>query len=157
MARITLALLIFIFAILQNGCKKDESLTHISDLDSKVLAAVNKFRVENGLQSITHQYILADDAKNYSSKMASDEVAYGIDGVLNSLSALQNNLGGDACGAVVQMSEFNNADTIVNRMIRDPLKQQVLKQNFNQTSVGSAKDSEGNWFVTLLFIHIPSK
>jgi len=141
--------------LFSGGCNKDENLVHISDFERAIYNAVNKYREKKSLPSITLQYLMIDDAQNYSKKMAAGTVCYGVDDVMNSLNILKTNLGGDACGAVVQFSEIGNADTIVNRMISDPVKREVLEQDFNQTGIGAAKDNSGNWYITQLFIHIP--
>ncbi len=148
------ALIIFVILISNGGCKKDD-LVHLSDFEMKIYNAVNAYRKTQGLPEITLQYLMINDAQNYSKKMADGSVSYGTVDVMSSLNTLKNSLGGDESGAVVQFSEVENADTVVNRMIRDPVKLQVLKQDFNQTAVGSAKDNSGNWYVTQLFIHIP--
>jgi uncharacterized protein YkwD len=156
-----LSLVVFAIFLLTGGCKKNESLTHITDFEMKVFTAVNNYRVSKTLEKITIHYPMAGDAQAHSIKMANGSVPYGInsgDEVLINLNTWKTNLNGDASGAVVQYSESENADTILNRMIRDPLKKQVLEGNFNLTGVGSAKDAtSGRWYVTQLFIHIPQK
>jgi uncharacterized protein YkwD len=121
----------------------------------KIYHAVNDYRESKSLPDITLQVLMIDDAQNYSRKMADGTVSYGVDDLMNSLNILKTNLGGDASGAVVQYSEYENADTVVNRMVRDQVKREVLEQDFNQTGVGVAKDNSGNWYVTQIFIHIP--
>ena len=155
MKRIGILFLSSVLLILSDGCKKEE-LTHITDFEMNVHAAVNDYRVFKGLSEITLQYIMVDDAQSYSQKMARGQIDYGVDSIImQSLNVLKTNLGGDATGAVVQFSEIDNADSIVNRMVRDPIKRQILEQNFNLTGVGSAKDADGHWYVTQLFIHMP--
>ena len=156
---IFLSLVVFTFLLFTGGCKKDESLTHMTDFEYKVYTAVNNYRVSKQLGKITIQFLMVDDAQNHAKKMASGLAPYSTDSgdeIMISLNTLKNNLAGDAIGAVVQFSESENADTIVNRMVRDPLKRQVLEGNFNQTGVGAGKESStGKWYVSQLFIHIP--
>ena len=158
---IFLSMMVFVIFLFTSGCKKDQALTHITDFENKINTAVNNYRATKGLNFIILQYLMVEDAQNHSKKMASGSVPYGVnsmDEVMINLNTLKNNLGGDALGAVVQFSESENADTILNRMVRDPLKRQVLEGNFNQTGVGSAKDAaSGKWYVTQTFINIPKK
>jgi len=137
------------------GCNKEESLTHITDFEMKVHKSMNAYRSTKMLPGINLLLLMVDDAQNYSKKIAAGQVPYGVDDVLTSLNTLKINLGGDASGAVVQFSEKDNADTVINRIIRDPVKREVIEQDLNQVGVGSAKDKNGNWYVTLLFLHIP--
>jgi uncharacterized protein YkwD len=149
------SLIALIIILAASSCKKDKNPTHITDFETKIFNAVNTYRESKLLPKITMQYLMVEDAQIYSKKMADGVASYGVDGIMVILNEIKTNLGGDASGAVVQFSEFENADTVVNRMIRDPVKRQVLEQNFNQTGVGAAKDNSGNWYVTQLFIHIP--
>ena len=156
---IFLTWLVFSIIMITGGCKKNETLTHITDFEKKIHTAVNTYRAKKSLPAITLQYLMVDDAQAHSGKMANGTTPYGVnstDQVMVDLNTLKNNLGGDAMGAVVQYSESENADTIVNRMVRDSQKRLVIEGNFNQTGVGSAKDATtGRWYVTQLFIHIP--
>ena len=156
---IFLSVIVLTIIMITGGCKDDETLTHVTDFEKKVHTAVNNYRATKGLSAITLQYLMVDDAQSHSRKMANGTAPYSVnstDVVMVNLNTLKNNLGGDAMGAVVQYSESENADTIVNRMVRDPQKRIVLEGNFNQTGVGSAKETAtGRWYITQLFIHIP--
>src|SRR3989304_1399445 len=126
---IFLSLVVFTFSFFTGGCKKDENLTHMTDFEYKVYTAVNNYRVSKSLGKITIQFLMVDDAQNHAKKMASGLAPYSTnsgDEVMVNLNTLKNNLNGDAFDAVVQFSESENADTIVNRMVRDPVKRQVL-------------------------------
>ena len=141
-------------ALFTGSCKK-ENLTHMTDFEMKIYKKVNEYRGAKSLPDITLQVLMIDDAQNYSGKMADGTVPYGVDDIMNSLNVLKSNLGGDASGAVVQYSEYENADTVVNRMVKDQVKREVLEQDFNQTAVGAVKGNDGKWYVTQIFIHIP--
>lgn len=154
MKQILLNSIILIIFLCTEGCKK-ETLTHMTDFEMKIYNAVNDYRASKSLPDITLQVLMIDDAQNYSGKMADGTVTYGADDIMSSLDILKTNLGGDASGAVVQYSEYENADTVVNRMVSDQVKREVIEQDFNQTAVGTAKDSKGNWYITQIFIHIP--
>lgn len=156
---IFLSLMVFAIFLFTGGCKKDGGLTHVTDFEKKIHTAVNNYRISKSLDPIILQFLMVDDAQNHAKKMANGSAPYSVnsgDEVMIKLNTLKNNLGGDAHAAVVEFSESENADTIVNRMVRDPIKRQVLEGNFNQTGVGSAKDAtSGKWYVSQLFIHIP--
>ncbi len=141
------------------GCKKNETLTHVTDFENKIHVAVNTYRATRPLPAITLQYLMIDDAQANSVKMANGSAPYSAnanDEVMINLNNLMNNLGGDTSAAVVQFSESENADTIVNRIVRDPLKRQIIEGNYNQIAAGAARDANaGRWYVTLLLMHIP--
>ena len=153
---ITIVFSIFLFTL---GCNDEDTLTHVTDFEKKIHTAVNTYRATKTLQAITLQFLMVDDAQNNSRKIANGTAPYSVnpaDEVMVNLNTLKVNLGGDTCAAVVQFSESENADSIVNRIKRDPLKRGVIEGNFNQIGVGSAKQSAtGKWYVTLLLIHIP--
>jgi uncharacterized protein YkwD len=142
-----------------SGCNDEDTLTHVTDFEKKIQTAVNTYRATKTLSAITLQFLMVDDAQGNSRKMADGTAPYSAnptDEVMVNLTTLKNNLGGDDCAAVVQFSESENADTIVNRIKRDPLKREVIEGDFNQIGVGSAKQSAtGKWYVTILLIHIP--
>lgn len=150
--------MVFTLILVTGGCNKDEALTHVTDFEKKIHTAVNTYRATKTLPAITLQFLLVDDAQNNSKKMANGTAPYSVnptDEVMINLNTMKDNLGGDACAAVVQYSESENADTIINRIKRDSTKKQVIEGDFNQIGVGSAKDGTGKWYVTLLLIHIP--
>jgi hypothetical protein len=151
--------IVFSILLFTLGCKDEDTLTHVTDFENKIHKAVNTYRATKTLQAITLQFLMVDDAQNNSRKIANGTAPYSVnptDEVMVNLNTLKVNLGGDTCAAVVQFSESENADTIVNRIKRDRLKREVIEGNFNQIGVGSAKQSAtGKWYVTLLLIHIP--
>jgi len=141
--------------IIVSSCKKDEGFTQVSDFERSIHNLVNQHRVSVGKSEMTHTFLLMDDAQEYSAKMANETVAFGTAGIAQALEEQRIDIGGDATGVWVGYTEYEIADTVVNRALRNPDIKTLLESDFNLSAVGTAKDANGNFYITHLLMHKP--
>jgi hypothetical protein len=139
--------------LIVNACKDDESFTQVSAFEKGINDAVNDYRVTIGKPKMNLQFLLMDDAKAYSLKMANESVPFGIEGVTADLENQKVLLGADSSAAWVAYCEYENPDSVLSIALKDPESKRKIEGYFNQSAVGTAKDVNGNWYITGLMLH----
>jgi hypothetical protein len=143
--------------LIVNSCKKDESFTQISAFERGIHNAVNDYRTSIGKPEMVLQFLLMNDAKTYSAKMANESVAFGIEGVTAELENQKVLLAADSSAAWVAYCEYENADSVMSIVLKDPVAKAKIEGYFNQSAIGTAVDANGNFYVTGLMLHFSSK
>jgi hypothetical protein len=139
--------------LIVNACKDDESFTQVTAFEKGISDAVNDYRVTIGKPEMNLQFLLIDDAKAYSLNMANKSVPFGIDGVTSDLENQKVLLGADSSAAWVAYCEYENPDSVLITALKDPESKRKIEGYFNQSAVGTAKDVNGNWYITGLMLH----
>jgi hypothetical protein len=146
---------IFVSALLlfASACKKDESFTQVTAFERGINNALNDYRATLGKADMNLQFLLMNDAKEYSAKMANETVAFGIEGITAELENQKVLLAADSSAAWVAYCEYENADSVLNIVLKDPIAKAKIEGYFNQSAVGTAKDVNGYWYITGLMLH----
>jgi len=147
---------IFIFAALlfvTDGCKKDESFAHITAFERDIQSAMNNYRASILKAPFVTQYLLIDNAQIYSAKMANETVPFGIEGVMEDLENQKVLLAADSAAAWVAYCEYEDPDSVMSAVLNNPDSKRKLEGYFNQSAVGTAKDINGNYYITCLMLH----
>jgi hypothetical protein len=156
MKKLYILKVIFIGALILlnvNACKDDESFTQVTAFEKGINDAVNDYRVTIGKAKMNLQFLLMDDAKTYSLKMANESVPFGFEGVMADIENQKVLLGADSSAAWVAYCEYENPDSVLSIVLKDPESKRKIEGYFNQSAVGTAKDVNGNWYITGLMLH----
>lgn len=148
-------LLIGIITFFINSCKKDDGHHQILTIESQIHNKINDYRLAHGRNTLVFQPILFKEARTHSSKMANGVIDVGYDGLDAVFSDLRSKLGATDGGAVVEVTMHTVADSIVNLIISNASKEEIVFGNFTQAGVGFASDKNKLNYVTILFLNIP--
>lgn len=139
--------------LLINSCKDDESFTQVSAFERGIHNAVNDYRVSIGKPQMVLQFLLMNDAKGYSAKLANKTVAFGIEGIMPEMENQKVLLNADSAAAWVAYCEYENADSVKKILLSDPETKAKIEGFFNQSAVGAVKDENGHYYITGLMLH----
>jgi hypothetical protein len=136
-----------------NACKKDESYTQVTAFERGINNTLNDYRATIGKAEMKLQFLLMNDAKAYSQKMADETVPFGIEGITAELENQKVLLAADSSAAWVAYCEYEDPDSVLSVVLKDPVAKAKIEGYFNQSAVGTAKDVNGNWYITGLMLH----
>jgi hypothetical protein len=139
--------------IIISACKKDESFTQVTAFERGINNAMNDYRAGIGMGEMKLQFLLMNDAKDYSQKMANETVSFGIDGITAELENQKVLLGADSSASWVAYCQYEDPDSVLNLALKNPEAKAKIEGYFNQSAIGSAKDVNGNWYITGLMLH----
>jgi hypothetical protein len=152
-----LMLLVFLSVMAFNSCKKDEGFTQVTAFERGIHDAINKHRVDVGKDKMVLSFIMEDNAKNYSTKMANGTVPVGYEGIITELETLQSNLAATGRGVWVATCAYENVDSVMKVVLSNAEVKATIEGNFNQSAVGAVKDENGIFYITHLLLYIPPK
>ena len=138
-----------------NSCKKDEGFHQVSAIERQIHEKVNDYRKTKDLDVLNFQFILFSEARAHSLRMVNGSIDPGYEGLDIVFDDLRNKLGAGNVGAIVELTELNDANNIVNLIREIASKDSVLLGQFNQAGVGFASDKNNLNYITLLFLDIP--
>lgn len=150
-----ITVIVTIALLINSTCKKDESFTQVSAFERGIHNAINDHRVSLGKPQMVLQFLLIDDAQLYSIKMANESVAFGTEGVAKDLQTQKTLLAADSSGVWVAYCEYENVDSVMYIVLKNPESKALIEGYFNQSAVGTAKDVNGNFYITNLLLHFP--
>ncbi len=148
-------ILIAVFLLLGtlNACKEDEGFTQVSAFERGINNALNDYRASLGKPPMVMQFLLMNDAKAYSVKMANETVPFGYEGVMAELENQKILLAADSSAAWVAYCEYEVPDSVMSNVLKDPETRAKIEGYFNQSAVGAEKDANGNFYITGLLLH----
>jgi hypothetical protein len=142
-----------VMLIVISACTKDESFTQVTAFERGINNALNDYRANMGKGEMKLQFLLMNDAKAYSQKMANETVPFGIEGITAELENQKVLLGADSSASWVAYCQYEDPDSVLNLALKDPVAKAKIEGYFNQSAIGSAKDVNGNWYITGLMLH----
>ncbi|MCB8994101.1 MAG: hypothetical protein H6538_00665 [Bacteroidales bacterium] len=136
-----------------NACKKDESYTQVSEFERGIHNALNDYRASLGKDPMVLQFLLMNDAKTFSAKMANETEAFSTDWFMPELENQKVLLAADSSAAWVAYCEYEEPDSVMSIVLNNPDIRTKIEGYFNQNAVGTAKDINGNYYITGLMLH----
>jgi uncharacterized protein YkwD len=144
------------------SCNKDDDddFTHVSALEKAIHEEINNYRSSVDLNELVLQFVMVKEAQQQSTDWANNgsvDQTY-TTGLTDRWTTVINKLGGTNNRTILQSwSGEVDAQTIVNSWINNPSLDSILVGEYTQSGPGTASDSEGNLYVTQMFLNIPSK
>ncbi len=143
--------------VIYSSCKKDDDFIQVTAFEKSIHDAINEHRVSVGKPEMILSFIMMDDAKSYSTKMANNSVEFGTEGLAADLQTLKSNLAATSAGAWVATCQYENADSVMKIVLNNAEVKTTIESTFNQSAVGAVKSSDGIYFITHLLLYIPPK
>ena len=146
---------LFILSIVIASCDKDDDFHQISTIERAIHTKVNAYRSSKSLEPLVEQFLMFEEARKISNKMANGTYDLGDTRIGQDVTNYMSLLGGDSNGWITLASNIENADSIVNAMIAEPTTRSILEGSFTQSGVGVTLWSDGLYYVCHMFINIP--
>ena len=150
----TAAVIVLIaFLSLSVACKKDDNGNgdSIDAMETEVFNLVNEYRTNNSLGTLTRSSVIDHEAKTHSENMADGTVPYGHDGLTTRILTIINAIGGTDASENVGVGQ-TTAEEIVNDWVASPAHKSNLEGNYTHTGVGIAKNSNGVYYFTQIYL-----
>jgi hypothetical protein len=145
--------ILFLTLVVISACKEDEGFTQVTEFEGKIQSAIDNYRASKGKSIQVQTFLLIDDAQSYSSKMASESVAFGTEALTADLENLKVLVGADSAAAWVAYCQYEEADSVMNIVKNDPKINTLVLGNFNLSAIGAVKDNIGNFYITNILLH----
>lgn len=151
-------LILLIFGILLAGqsCQKDDNFHSIKSVEREIHNKVNDYRASKGLNTLVEQYLIFEEARKVSNKLANGTYTLGDPLIQDFVNELTQNLGGNSNGWISITSGIENADTIVNAMLDDAFAVNIIEKEYTQSGVGVSEGQDGIFYVCHILINIPN-
>jgi len=155
----TLLLFAILCAIVISCNNDDDDFTHVTALEQQLHDEVNSYRTSVGLNELVLQFSMVKEAQDHSIDWSNGTLGDDASaGLTDRFTTINDKLGGAYPKAI--LSSWNvqvDAQTIVNSWINDTALVNILQAELTQSGPGTAKDGDGNLYVTHIFMNIPSK
>ncbi len=148
-------LMLAMFSFIITSCKKDDNFHSIKPIEREIHLKINDFRTGEGLSSLVEQFLVFEEARGVSNKLANGTYQNGDPKIQDVVNSFMQNLGGTSNGWISLVSNIENADSIVNAMISDPGTREIIKNEYTQSGVGVSQGDDGLFYVCHIFINIP--
>ncbi len=142
-------------SVIITACNKDDDFHSISPIELSIHNRVNEYRTSQGITTLIQQFLLFEEARKISDKLASGVYSSGdpkIQEDINNFSALIN---GNSNASIVMALDTNVVDSIFDVMINSPGGIDVLEGQFTQSGVGVSEDPDGIFHICHVFVNIP--
>ena len=146
---------VFVMIVVISACKKDSSYTQVSTFEKDIHDAINKYRVSIGKPAMVMQFLMQDNAQQYSTKMANGSQVFGTAGIVDELGTLATNLKADSYSVWVATCNYEVADSVMSNILKNAEIKTTIEGNYNQSAVGAVKNNTGTFYITHLLLHIP--
>lgn len=124
----------------------------LSNLESGIVAEVNRYRQSIGLPALQVNSIIATEAALHSQKMARHQVGFGHDGFQQRVSRINSRLDGSIASGENVAAGSMTAKEVVQFWIKSKPHRQNIEGKFNLTGIGISRDSRGSIYYTQIFI-----
>lgn len=148
-------LFIFLTILFFSSCGSDSDFHSIREIEDEIHNKINSYRIEEGLSSISKNYLVFNEARTLSDRMSNGTYEITDPGLQQYLDNFTQNLGGNGNGLVTMISDIENADSIVNAMLGDSATAALIKKDFTLSGVGVSPGNDGLFYVCHMFINIP--
>ena len=151
---IILGLITGYFLFSSTSCN-DEPFTQIKAVESRIFNEIKSYRLASGTDStFVHQYVMVKEAQYYSIQMASGEQPVDTSGIQEHWDIIHDKIGGTNARTLVQATQTENAEQIVDYWREVPATDSVLLDDYTQCGVGVEYGSDGTVYVTVLMMLI---
>ncbi len=141
--------------VLISSCEKDDSFTQVSAFEKSIHDEINAHRVSLGKDKMVLQFLMMNEAKDYSQKMANGVQDLNTDAIKDQLDILKTNLKGDAAAVWVTTCMYENSDSVLSIALSNAEVKAIIEGDYNQSAVGAVKDENGKYYITHLLLRIP--
>jgi uncharacterized protein YkwD len=123
-------------------------------LNQEIFNLVNDYRNSIGLQSLKWVDIIAKESEKHSRNMASKQVTFGHDGFDGRSDRIMKQIKrANASAENVAYTSSNDAKNVVEMWLNSKGHKKNIEGNYNLTGIGVAKDKNGVYYFTQIFIN----
>lgn len=128
--------------------------TGISEIEARVHALINQYRVEQGYAPLTLSDVITAQARQHSSNMASGSVPFSHDGFELRLDEIrkQLNIGGAGENVAMNSGYSDPAKVAFDGWLKSDGHRANIEGNYDLTGIGVAQSSAGSYYLTQLFV-----
>lgn len=129
----------------------------ISDLEKSVHEEINKYRVSRGLPKLQMDYVISRQAKKHSSAMANGKTQFSHDGFDQRVENIGDEISYRSAAENIAFNygHENPVPVAVKGWIKSPGHHKNIVGKFNKTGIGVAKNKDGEYYFTQIFILSP--
>ena len=124
----------------------------LSNMETNIVAEVNKYRQSKGLPALQVNSIIATEAALHSQKMARHQVSFGHDGFDGRMSRINSRLDGSKASGENVAEGVMTAYDVVQQWLGSKVHRENIEGRYNLTGVGVSRDTRGNIYYTQIFI-----
>lgn len=135
-----------------SSTSKDE--ISISAVEQEVQKQINQYRAKQGLAELTLNNSISEQARKHSQNMASGAVGFSHDGFEERVEAIATKISYTSSAENVAYNQgyTDPATKAVKGWLNSPGHLQNIEGNYNQTGIGVAKNAQGEYYFTQIFI-----
>ncbi len=123
-----------------------------SDLEKSVFLAINRYRVSKGLSTLTLDSKISKQARIHSQNMANGKTPFSHNGFEKRVKSIPIRFQSAAENLAFNQGYPDPAAEAVRGWIKSPGHLTNLKGRYNLTGIGVAENSEGEVYLTQIFI-----
>jgi uncharacterized protein YkwD len=123
-----------------------------TDLENSVFEQINRYRVSNGLSKLSLNANITKQARIHSRNMAKGKVAFSHHGFEKRVNAIPIKYNSAAENVAYNLGYNDPASEAVIGWLNSPGHLHNIKGNYNLTGIGVATNSEGEVYLTQIFL-----
>ncbi|MDN5212061.1 CAP domain-containing protein [Fulvivirgaceae bacterium BMA12] len=145
--------LIFL-SLLIGACSDDDQLPKAikPSIEEEILRLVNEHRSGLGLNELSSNQVIINEARKHSQAMSSGTVSFGHDGFDDRISVIKSEITGNGFAENVATG-YTDAAKAVNGWLNSSGHKKNIEGNYNLTGIGVAASNDGTLFFTQIFMH----
>lgn len=138
----------------QSTLNTESSDNSLTSLEQAVFNQINQYRASKGLSLFALNDSISAQARTHSQAMVSGQVAFGHDGFGQRVQAIATVISLSASAENVAYNQgFSDPVTqAVQGWIKSTGHRQNIEGNYDQTGIGIAKNSKGEYYFTQIFV-----
>lgn len=145
-----------VLLLYSGGCKVNPDLS-TDEVEQQVFQQVNNYRLSIRLGQLEWRDVITQQCRNHSENIASGNTAVGHEGYEERFANIGKSLP-DAVyfgeNVAYVSGHPDPAEYVLNLWLSNPTHKQNLEENFDLTGVGAAKDGDGGFYITQIYIRI---
>lgn len=118
----------------------------------EILHAVNVYRLSKGLPPLQLNADISQEARRHSEEMATHKLPFGHQYFDQRIERIYHKIPHARAGAENIAYNYKDLKVLVQGWIHSPGHRQNIIGHYNLTGIGVAKDAQGKWYYTQLFI-----
>ncbi len=144
--------LAFMLAI--SSCNKDNSPYPYQFFENQVINEINEYRASIGLQELTANDKITEQARNHSKNMAKKIVPFSHDGNNERIDVLKESISGINRSSENVAYGYDNAKAVVAGWLQSDDHKNNIEGDYTHTGVGIAVDKDDVHYFTQIFIGV---
>lgn len=143
---------LLLFIILAGGMLTSNLAKAQDNLETQILALINKYRAEHKLPPLELFNTINSAAEKHSADMANKKVPFGHAGFDARIDGLLDNIKGAEAAAENVAYGPTSAEEVVKMWLNSSGHRKNIEGNFNLTGIGIAQDKNGRPYYTQIFV-----